>query len=114
MCRNILEKLVTSGLLQLSDPQHMVGRENSFPSKYITQVETDGRSPLSASTWRQSQCLRVVDSWLGEQDQDQEVILESLAVLQSVCAVVSERCAALASVCVAELCDRQDQVSQSL
>ena len=64
-------------------------RENSFPSKYITEVERDGRS-LSGS-WRESSSLAVLESWLGEQEGTDLQLEENLTILQAVCAVVSER-----------------------
>ena len=69
----------------------MIRREHSFPSKYITEVERDGRLPVTASTWRHSASLGVLVSWLGEQDQTDRQLVENINVLQSVCAVVSER-----------------------
>ena len=48
---------------------------------------------------------------MGPQEEE-ERLAENLAVLQLVCAAVSERCAALASLCVAELCSRQNKVRQ--
>ena len=46
--------------------------------------------------------------------EEEERLVESLTILQYVCAVVSERCAVLASLCVAELCSRQTKVSLSV
>ena len=75
----------------MSDPQSVIKREHSFPSKYITEVERDGRVPVTASTCRHSASLGVLVSWLGEQQQTDRQLVENINVLQSVCAVVSER-----------------------
>ena len=91
MLRYILEKLSSCGHLQLCDPGSLVSREHSFPSKYITEVERDGRMPVTASTWRHSASLGVLVSWLGEQERTDRQLVENINVLQSVCAVVSER-----------------------
>ena len=87
-----------------------MSREHSFPSKYITEVEKDGRRVLGEDNWRQSSSLGVLVDWVGPQEEEEKVA-ESLAVLQYVCGLVSERCAALASLCVAELCSRHTKVS---
>ena len=113
MFRYILEKLSSCGHLQLSDPGSQVSREHSFPSKYITEVERDGRRVLTERNCRQSSSLGVLVDWLGPQ-KEEERLVESLTILQYVCAVVSERCAVLASLCVAELCSRQTKVSLNL
>ena len=89
IARYILEKLSSSGILELTDPKNLIRRENSFPSKYITEVERDGRMPLSS--WRSSSSLAAVTSWLGEQEGTEARLVESLAILQSVCGAVSER-----------------------
>ena len=110
MFRYILEKLSNCGHLHLSDPENVLSREHSFPSKYITEVERDGRKVLTEADLRESSSLGVLVDWAGPQEEER--LAESLAVLQQVCAAVSERCAALASLCVAELCSRQDKVRQ--
>merc|ERR1712126_155777 len=77
-------------------------------------VERDNRTyndptPMMIST------TKVIDEWLGaSQDYQDQSVLDSVCVLQYVCALVSERCAALASVCVAELCSRNDKESQTV
>ena len=109
MFRYILEKLSSCGHLQLSDPENVLSREHSFPSKYITEVERDGRRFLTEADLRASSSLAVLVDWAGPQEGER--LTESLAVLQQVCAAVSERCAVLASLCVAELCCRQTKVS---
>ena len=108
--RLILAKLSSCGLLQLSDPEGVVSREHSFPSKFITEVERDARQVLSQSNLRDSSSLGVLEDWAGPQEEE-EGLADTLAVLQFVCAAVSERCAALASLCVAELCSRHTKVS---
>ena len=88
-----------------------MSREHSFPSKYITEVERDGRRVLTGGDLRHSSSLAVLEDWAGPQEEEEEERLaENLALLQLVCAAVSERCAALASLCVAELCSRQYKV----
>ena len=109
--RLILAKLSSCGLLQLSDPEGAVSREHSFPSKFITEVERDARQVLSQSNLRDSSSLGVLEDWAGPQEEEEEGLADTLAVLQFVCAAVSERCAALASLCVAELCSRHTKVS---
>ena len=111
--RLILAKLSSCGLLQLSDPEDVVSREHSFPSKFITEVERDARQVLSQSNLRDSSSLGVLEDWAGPQEEEEEGLADTLAVLQFVCAAVSERCAALASLCVAELCCRQTKVSHA-
>ena len=58
-----------------------------------------------------SSTTQVIDEWLGSQDYGDRDVIDSLRVLQYVCALVSERCAVLASICVAELCSRNNKVN---
>ena len=94
--------------MKFKDPDRKLFQEHSFPSKYITEVEKDGRTYNTSTSM--SSTTKVIDEWLGSQDYGDRDVIDSLRVLQYVCALVSERCAVLASVCVAELCSRNNKV----
>ena len=98
-------RLRDAGCLHLADPGGRMDQEHSFPSTRVTEVEADTRSYNEAAAAAPS-TARALAAWLGPAPGP-----EDARVVQFVCALVSERCAALASVCVAELCSRNDKVT---
>ena len=96
-------RLRDAGCLHLADPGSRMDQHHSFPSSRVTQVEADTRSYNEAAA---PSTARALAAWLGPAPGP-----EDARVVQFVCALVSERCAALASVCVAELCSRNDKVT---
>ena len=111
--RYALEKLQTEGLLHLEDPQLQISKENSFPSKFITDIEKDKRSYNLIEDCSTTQTSEAISEWLGEQSKN-ENIKDDIKIVQYVCAAISERCALLASLCVAELCNRNVKVEQTV
>ena len=102
--RYALVRLRDAGCLHLADPGSRMDQEQSFPSSRVTEVEADTRSYNEAAAAPST--ARALAAWLGPAPGP-----EDARVVQFVCALVSERCAALASVCVAELCSRNDKVT---
>ena len=86
-------------------------KQNSFPSKFLTEIEKDGRNHSEVSDWSATHTYRAITDWLGEQSRD-TAVGDDMKIVQHVCAAISERCAILASVCVAELCNRNVKVSE--
>lgn len=113
IARYALEKLHKTGLLHLNDPHHLITQINSFPSKFITEIEKDHRNYNEVHDWLDTYKYKAVTDWLGGQDANTN-IEDDLATVQYVCAAVSERCAVLASVCVAELCSRNIKEVQTV
>lgn len=113
IARYALEKLQTEGLLHLEDPQLQISKENSFPSKFITDIEKDKRSYNLIEDCSTTQTSEAISEWLGEQSKN-ENIKDDIKIVQYVCAAISERCALLASLCVAELCNRNVKVEQTV
>ena len=103
-------RLRDAGCLHLADPGSRMDQEHSFPSSRVTEVEADTRSyneaAAAAAAAAAPSTARALAAWLGPAPGP-----EDARVVQFVCALVSERCAALASVCVAELCSRNDKVT---
>ena len=104
--RYALVRLRDAGCLHLADPGSTMDQEHSFPSSTVTEVEADTRSYNEAAAAAAPSTARALAAWLGPAPGP-----EDTRVVQFVCALVSERCAALASVCVAELCSRNDKVT---
>ena len=107
--RYALVKLQNVGLLHLKDPQNLLSRENSFPSKFITEIEKDKRSYNTLTDWSETHTYGAITEWLGEQFENEKVE-DDMKIVQYVCAAISERCALLASICVSELCNRNVKV----
>jgi len=114
IARFCLEKLHTEGLLHLQDPQQMISRQNSFPSKMITDIEQDGRDYNKGREARTTHTYATVTAWLGDDQNENKYIEDDIKIVQYVCAAVSERCALLASLCVAEFCNRNTKVEQTV
>merc|ERR1711892_274243 len=111
--RYALEKLQKCGHLHLTDPNNLVFKQNSFPSKFLTEIEKDGRNHSEVSDWRATHTYRAITDWLGEQSRH-TAVGDDMKIVQHVCAAISERCAILASVCVAELCNRNVKEVQTV
>jgi len=114
IARFCLEKLHTAGLLHLQDPQQMISRQNSFPSKMITDIEQDRRDYNKGREARTTHTYTTVAAWLGDKQSENKYIEDDIKIVQYVCAAVSERCALLASLCVAEFCNRNTKVEQTV
>ena len=105
--RYALVKLRDADCLHLADPGSRMDQHHSFPSSRVTEVEADTRTYNEAAAAAAApSTARALAAWLGPAPDP-----EDTRVVQFVCALVSERCAALASVCVAELCSRNDKVT---
>ena len=104
-----MEKLQHSGQISLKDEQNLIYKADSFPSKFITDIEKDARNYNKMKSCTDSHTLAAITEWLGDQS-EVENLADNIKVVQYVCALVSERCALLASLCVAELCNRNTKV----
>jgi len=113
IARFALEKLQSGGLLHLKDLQHLISKPNSFPSKFITDIEKDKRNYNIAKDVSKTYTFKAITEWLGDQTENKN-IEDDTAIVQYVCAAISERCALLASLCVAEFCNRNDKVEQTV
>jgi len=113
IARYALEKLQKCGHLHLTDPNNLVFKQNSFPSKFLTEIEKDGRNHSEVSDWSATHTYRAITDWLGEQSRH-TAVGDDMKIVQHVCAAISERCAILASVCVAELCNRNVKEVQTV
>ena len=109
-------KIYESKLFDFTDKNKVLSKEQSFPTKFITQIDLDDW--CSSSEFKKTATWRVVTKWLtnqqtGEED-DLGVTEDDLHIIRAVCSLISGRSALLLAICVAEIFSRIDKVDQTV
>jgi len=112
IARIVMCKIYDSGLFDFSDKNKILQKEQSFPTKFITQIDLDDWT--SPCEFKKTTSWKVVTQWLGNEEDDFGVTEDDLLIIKAICSQISGRSALLLAICTAEIVSRIDKVDQTV
>lgn len=113
LARIVMCKIYDSGLFNFSDKNKILNKEQSFPTKFITQIDLeDWTSPCE---FKKTNTWKLVTKWLSNDKEDDFGVTEDdLLIIKAICSLITGRSALLLAICVAEIVSRIDKVEQTV